>query len=259
VRPVEQPELPLLVRGDVVDDAGAGGLPRGTLPREGVLDDPLGKGLRDDGHPVALERSGQTGERGHVVVGRRRGDPIDHRAREGDAGVDPVPQGRVGDGVAHGLPQHVPVVRQVVEAHERHRAGVGASSGVESGDAPRRDVRAGAVPLLSDGERDDGRVRGRECRCPRGVVAARVRGDDGVHDLGGVPVRGPGDERVAAVLGGERLGRVRRPPGERGDPPGLPGRVLGVPGEVRAGEGTDAEVHDAGSTAHAVTGARDRR
>ena len=179
VRAVQQPQLPLLVRGDVVDDPDAGRLPRGSVDAvEGVLEHPLGERLGDDGDPVSGERTRQFRQVRDVGVGGRGRDPVDHRARERDVHLDPVAQVVVRDGVEHGIAEDRPVVRQVVETDQRDAPGASGTAGVEPRDQPRRHVRPGPVALLGDRQRDDGRLGGRDHVPPGCVVAARVGGHD---------------------------------------------------------------------------------
>ena len=91
VTAVEQPQLALLERPDVVDEPGAGGLPGRAASGEVAADSTHSvNGSVTTG--AASVRPGEFGRGLDVVPGGRRGDPVDHRGDEGDVVVDPVGQ-----------------------------------------------------------------------------------------------------------------------------------------------------------------------
>ena len=106
-------------------------------------------------------------------------------------------------------------------------------------------VGAGDVPRLGHGDGHDGHLG------PAQVVQELVVLGRGVHrrqradQLERVAVAAPGDQRVEAVLGGQRLRHIGSPTGEGRDPPlvGV-GGMGGVPGLVGPVEVADPEVHD---------------
>ena len=90
---VEQPELALLERREVVDDLGARLLPSRPSGRERPAEDPLGERLGDDGGRVCHTRGCQ--DTLAVLRRRLRRDPVDHGGDPRDVAGDPLGQGRV--------------------------------------------------------------------------------------------------------------------------------------------------------------------
>ncbi len=238
VRPVEQPQLALLVDRHVVDEHDARALPVRTARPELPGHDPLGERFGGDGGLVV--HAGQGLDRRDDLVGRGRGDPVDHRGGELHVRADPVRQRRVDE---PGQPRHdgpgdAPVVGEVVAGQDGDRPGTRGAAGGQARDeaagnggdgggrvgAQRGDVggdlgavlvepavRAEQVRGLRHGERDDGDLvaaqQVEELACSVEACARVIE----VTTSGGR--RRPADQqRVEAVLPVQPLGRVGTAP-----------------------------------------------
>ncbi len=263
---VEQPELAVLERLDVVGERGAGVLPARAPARERAAEHPLAERLGDDRAPGRSRPCRFGHERTSSGVGPRR-DPVDHRRDDRDRLVDPGGEAGVDQlgQVAHHAADHRAVAGQVVAGHERERAGVGPPPGGEARDQPGRErcarARVGSRRRASTSARTSGWSRSRppsaraqiaglgdrdrhradvgrgEVAEPGVVVVGGVDAGEAVDHLEPVAVGGAGDQRVEAVLGGERVGQSAAAAGEGGDAPVARVRgVVGVPGLVGAEE-----------------------
>ena len=244
---VEQPELALLVRFDVVDEsappASQAGRPAGNSPLSThSLNGSVMTGTAS-AQPVRASAVDA------IVVRGRRGDAVDHRGHEGHVVVDPAGERRRSiaapdEQTARGSA----VGGQVVAADDRDRPGPGIRSGAQAVEQParRRSTRR-AVAGLRHRERDARRPPDRRrpnARPPRS--APSVADDDALDRPRPVAGRRPLDQGVDAVLRGERDRGIRSPTGERGDPPVVSAVVgeLRVPGLMCAVERAEPEVHD---------------
>ena len=115
---VEHTELHVLERLDVGRELRADLVPIRTALDEIVLDHPLAEGLADDTVGIVEAEAGP--QQVAAFVGQGRHDAVDHRAGEGDIGLDPG--GEIGidlPGVGfHRLFAGFAVGRQVVERQD---------------------------------------------------------------------------------------------------------------------------------------------
>ena len=221
---VEQPQLALLEGGDVVDEAGAGGLPVGRPAGKSPLSTHSLNGSVTTGAASSMPAASTAGRRG----GRRgviRSTMVRH---EGDVRVDPGEQRRV-DGVGESgrRGDQRAVVGQVVAGDDRERAaparrraaspatsrgGVhgerreasragsprsASRSAATSGSSRSARRRGAGVAGLGDRERDDRDLRrGRCCQAPRSAPACAA--DDGWSR----PRRGPLGARARSACRG---------------------------------------------------------
>ena len=117
VRPVEQPQLAVLPRHDVVDEPRPDGVPLRAALRELPGEHPLDVGLGDDRDGVV--HPGPLPHRLAVVVGGVRGDPVDHRRHERHVLRDPGGEAGVGGRgqLSDHAGDHRAVVGDVVAGH----------------------------------------------------------------------------------------------------------------------------------------------
>ncbi|TKW53675.1 hypothetical protein CTA1_5501 [Colletotrichum tanaceti] len=275
---VEQAELVLLELLDLVDaldDLDADLFKGRAAVGELVLDDPLHKGLGDDG-PGVLDAEG-VGQRRDVLGRGARGDAVDHGVGEGALVGDPAGDGRVaeaGEGLEH-VARDGAVLLHVVAGHDGEGpqpAGVAPGhGGVEEAKGAEglvrvlevvADVRVVGLQLvgvlvvvvaaLGDGQGDDVGVLvghlGDDGLAVVGGVEERV---DAADDGGGAALGGALDDGVEVVLGGEDVahGGVVGPQADAADGPValavLLHQLVDVDGEVGAVEAADADVDDA--------------
>ncbi|CAM3697551.1 hypothetical protein TSOC111612_09585 [Tsukamurella ocularis] len=281
---VEEAQLHELVRRDVVDNLHAGVLESRSPGAEGVLEHPLGVRLGHHGPAVVDARPRR--DLGAQAVGRRRGDPVDHRVGEAHVLGDPVRKtgiGQAGEG-GEGALRDVPVALDVVARHDREGGDAAVAPPAQGlGDVPedgarRRpllqivpDVRVLGVELAGgrgevvaafrDGEGDDAGLRRREpLDHGLGIVGAVQVVDDRPDD-GGLhgPVGMLEGERVEPALRDEGVAhrRVGGPQPDAADAPARRVRAgreqpVDVDGLVGAMEAADAEVDDPGPHRGAV-------
>ena len=237
---VEEPQLPVFVRLDLVHEHRAGVFPPRASGREVPAEHPVAERLGHHGRVVAVAARGL--HRGEVRFRGARRDAVHRGADKADVRVDPGGQAGVpGLRQAHyGVVGHRSVVGQVVAADDGERAGAGSPAGGEGKDEPaqrrrrrsaaggqQRKVRddvggrpvqaavgAQAVGGLGDGQGDHRRGRcGDKGGEPADVGAVHCL-DDAADDLEGIAAVGPLDQRVQAVLLGQCQRSVRAAAGE---------------------------------------------
>ncbi len=268
---VQQPELHQFVRLDVCDELGSRSFPRRAPLREVVLDDPLEERLGDD--RPGLVRAEAPRDLGAVGLRRRRRDPVDHRRGEGDLGLDPVRELRIGlpGEAGHRRAGDGAVVLDVVAGQhgERRVSELTTTAQGRDDQVERRGGRTGherpglpvdRVAALGDREGQDADRRVGEPLDGRPPVVGRVRELEDRADVPGLPASVGVflDQCVSAVTGVERVAH-RCIGGEHSDGEDAPvaGETLfeqSVDRErlVRPVEASHADVRDAALDAGAV-------
>ena len=272
VRAVEQPQLALLIRGDIIDEPGVRLLPRRPPAGEVPGENPFTEWLGYHGSPVGP--AGQPGGADFILGGGARGDPVHGGAHERHRVADPGGQPGIdllGE-IKHHAAEHVTVAGQVVagnhgngsrvRAHARPQPGhdaawrgaqrqVVASEGREVGGhrriaAVRVAVAVAAVARLRDGEGEHPYGWIGEVGSELGGIGAVERVGDGRDHLGLVLIRATDQQRVQPALGGEDRRGGGAATGECGDTPRVgPADLGGPPRLVRPVKRAEAEMSHA--------------
>ena len=273
MRAVQQAQLHRLVGRDITHDLRPGERPVRPPLRKIILDHPLGEGLRHH-RPCVRDAEPRRDPRA-VFIARGGHNTVDHSRGAGGVIRHPAPEvsiPQLGEPRQHALHSHA-VGGEIVAAED--------CEGLEARRAPRRqrrrqksdgrDRRAGmrevvpdigiiliqhiarrvvAVTFLRHGERDDFNIRVEHRGNERRRIFRRHQhiayGADDPQPLAALI---PRREAVEPVLRIERVARLRRAQARGADPPAEIARRqrrLGVMGLMRAVEGPDAEMHDAG-------------
>ena len=275
---VEQAQLHVLIGSDIVDELDSGffvGRPTGG---ESVLEHPLEEGFGHD--RPGVDDAGVRAQFGPIVVGRGRGDAVDHRVRECHVGIHPLGQPLIdeageggehllrdpavmGDVVArlHGerLDALLPAVPQRRDdiAEDRGRCRT-RSQGRDVGDDDRvvADELAGdgvdVVAALGDGEGDEanGRVREQSEQSLRIVGPEAVVDDRADHPPLLHPIGVFESQCVQVVLCGQGIAHDRVVGEDAGaDDPPVPGetgpqQIVDDHRHMRPVETADTEVDD---------------
>ena len=116
---------------EVGDELRPGQVEGRPLAGEIVLNDPLPERLADDRSGIA--RADDARDLLDVLGRGARDDPVDHRARKGDIGLDPARQRRRPQSreFAHRRPEPRAVGRDIVAADQRQRRSAGLSPPLE--------------------------------------------------------------------------------------------------------------------------------
>jgi hypothetical protein len=138
VRTVEQPQLALFERRDVVDEHRTGLLPARPTAGEVPAEHPLGERL--GGHRARVVHAELPAYDVGGVGGRVRGDAVDHGRDERDRAGDPLRQIRF-DALGHLGHDRLDgraVAGEVVAGHHGDRARVGTTAFPQTGDESAR-------------------------------------------------------------------------------------------------------------------------
>ena len=208
---VEQAQLALLMRGDVLDDLHAHRLPCRAGAAEGVLHHPLPERFGDNRGGVS--ETGVLGHHGGGAVVGRRGDAVHHRGDDVHVSVEPGAVILL-QALHQRRAQHVTIAGEVVAGDQCDRllhagGAAGLQCGGHAGHGRGGRVCAGAVALLRDGEGDHGGCWIAEQGVQGVGVIAGVHGVEHVDELHLVAVGAAHDQPVPAALAFQGAGHIR--------------------------------------------------